>query len=121
MTLLYRLLACLFFGAVIATGAYLLLWPKPMFAGDYSALVERGRYGMRLQDDGTALMTFENRKGKRFAYKGSFKIEKDRAHVQWTEQRSGDDWKQLRSPIADVLEWQDKDHVKTREGILKRK
>ncbi len=121
MTLFRRLFITLLIGAIIFFFAVKWLYPKPAFAGDYHAATAKGSYVLRIVDRENALMSYTDKTGRKFIYRGYLASSgKGDISVSWIEQQQGDKWEPLQSPIQAKMKWTTPEHITTSEGVFKR-
>ena len=119
MTLLVRLLWAFLVGAILAFATYKVLWPRPVFVGEYLSSNKQGSYVLRFDEDLNAVMIFTDKKKKRFAYKGRLAAGSQTA-ITWTEQRKNDEWVPLEKSIVDRVTFKDENNLVASEGAFSR-
>jgi hypothetical protein len=119
MTLLVRLLWAIIAGAIIAFLTYKILWPRPLFVGEFHSNNKRGDYILRLDEDLNAVIIFTDKKKKRFAYKGHLSTGTQPA-ITWSEQRKLEEWIPLEKPVVDRVVFNDENNLIATEGEFTR-
>lgn len=99
MTLALRLSVLVLAGVLIGFVTYRLLWPATSFAGTYALASKAGSYQLELSADRAAVLTFKDKKGRQFGYRGQLQKRK----IVWLESRQKTGWVQLADPVEDPV------------------
>jgi hypothetical protein len=135
MTLARRLLILLIVGAIMAWGAYRMLWtdnvrissPTPaattanpfttdLAVGEYVRKDGKGSYRLSVLEGNKAKLEFADEKSQRFAYRGDVIGGK----IVWTQQLHGKKWTALKQPVDDSIGAVSSKTVELREGVFTR-